>query len=455
MSRIRAFFGRFKRKPSVVQHLADENGELREFVYLDETSVISLIASRKGAIPASITEALTSSSSVQITSEAGVSNPLASAKVGSSFQSDQSRSLQIVRQSVVQSQFKLLYDSERDGLAISATKPVSSQRVLDSISATVAGMGDLIASGDAIDMATLDRGDLIELTVKLEPDPVFAFSAAVSSMSDLVKDHQEEFGLSAGLFATVSAFNDVLERLLIGLVPVRARVTEYVVLRHSGAAYLVRRSLLCPTVLADPSVDEVDVVAVTDRALYWRDLRHVLFSSSPYTVLCRIKADGLKDEWNPVKMLDILDGIVPGISDNLKGVMALTSSDVGGDEGSSVEVTPEKKRMEALYRFAEDVAAENSISSPRELLREAGVPSVADCDTSAELAAQWEAFDRVAEVVTGKAPKDLDRAMVLRLRTQAIDSSGADPEIPIRGGALPDPQERAQLLECDIVAIYW
>jgi len=455
MSRVKAFFARFKRKPSVTQHLVDETGDLREFVYLDETSVISLIASRKGAIPASITEALTSSSSVQITSEAGISNPLASAKVGSNFQSDQSRSLQIVRQSVVQSQFKLLYDSERDGLPIKVVQAESGREPFESIEALVAAMDDLIATDEAIDMATINRGDLIELSVRLEPDPVFAFSAAVSSMSDLVKDHQQEFGLSAELFGTVAAFNDVLERLLIGLVPVRARVTEYVAVRHLEATYLVRRALVGSTDLVNSSISEVDIVAVTDRALYWRDLRHVLFSSSPYTVLCRVKADQLKGDWNPVKMLDILDGIAPGISKNLQGVMGLVSADSGIHGNSDAGVHPEDERRKALFKFAEELAAENSISSPRDLLRVAGVPSNADCDTSVEQSAQWAAFDRVAEVVTGKPPKDLDRAMVLRLRTQAIGMSIESPAILAAEGGSKQPDERVQLLECDVVAIYW
>ncbi len=274
----------------------------------------------------SITEALTNSSSVQVTSEAGVSNPLATAKAGSAFKSDQSRSLQIVRQSVVQSQFKLLYDSERHDMTLRAVEVSAAGRVFDSVDAILAAAPELTSTDGVIDVNSVKRGDLAEVCVRLDPDPVFAFSAAVSSMSDLVKDYQQELRLSGTDFGTVSALNDVLERLLIGLVPVRARVVEYVLIEGVESDYWIRRSLLTSKSLSDPRVSEIDVVAVTDGALYWRDLRHVLFLSAPYTVLCRVKASRFADDWNPVKMLDILDGIAPGINDNLSTVFGF---DVG------------------------------------------------------------------------------------------------------------------------------
>ncbi len=118
-----------------------------------------------------------------------------------------------------------------------------------------------------------------------------------------------------------------------------------------------------------------------------------------------------------------------------------------------METSPEVERKEALYAFAEALAAEESVASPRELLLLAGVPSDADCDTSVDQPAQWAAFDRVAEIVTGKRPQDLDRAKILQLRTQALAKSQTEADTVLDSVRTQRP--RVKLLECDIVAIYW
>lgn len=87
------------------------------------------------------------------------------------------------------------------------------------------------------------------------------------------------------------------------------------------------------------------------------------------------------------------------------------------------------------------------------VLRLAGVPSEADCDTSVDQLAQWAAFDCVAEFVTGKQPQSLDRAKILQLRTQALDKSRTEATTSLDSDRPQRP--RVKLIECDIVAIYW
>ena len=55
------------------------------------------------------------------------------------------------------------------------------------------------------------------------------------------------------------------------------------------------------------------VVGVTQRDLFWKDIRQVLFSGARYTVFCRLGMSGLADKWHPVKVADVLAGIAPTI----------------------------------------------------------------------------------------------------------------------------------------------
>lgn len=77
---------------------ADRNrtGALREFVYLDEVSVYSLMASQVGLIVTELTETQATSLQSEVSSGVGMSAPL-KAEIGSKVQAGETRSSQVLR----------------------------------------------------------------------------------------------------------------------------------------------------------------------------------------------------------------------------------------------------------------------------------------------------------------------------------------------------------------------
>ena len=91
----------------------DSYRERREFVYLDEVSVLSILASRTGRIATASTENQTSSQSSEVHGSLGVGLGGTKANLGTKMQTSQIEASQVSRQAIIQSSFKDLYDIER------------------------------------------------------------------------------------------------------------------------------------------------------------------------------------------------------------------------------------------------------------------------------------------------------------------------------------------------------
>ena len=104
--------------PSRHSSKRDPIGPLREFVYLDEVSVYSLLASRQGGVK---TETIEKDS--VMTERAGESsiggNVLAAeARLSGQFRSEQLRGTQVIRKAIVQTSFKELFEIEQGSLEL-------------------------------------------------------------------------------------------------------------------------------------------------------------------------------------------------------------------------------------------------------------------------------------------------------------------------------------------------
>ena len=114
-SRVRAWLRRLKPQK------APENltGLLREFVYLDEVSVYSILASRKGAIATEFTESQTASLNSDVGGSVGVGFGGTKATFDSKVQAGHVQGSQVLRKAIIQTSFKELYDIEQASLALS------------------------------------------------------------------------------------------------------------------------------------------------------------------------------------------------------------------------------------------------------------------------------------------------------------------------------------------------
>jgi len=194
LSRIRGWRRQQRRKRASKR----EKAPLREFVYLDEISVYSLIASRLGPVATEFTQ--TEASSLQ--GEAGGSigagvTGLGKGEVSTRVAAFQTHGSQVLRKSIVQTTFKELYELESDSLAMSPISEKHGPPIMRGLSDLEAASETLAGDGWLIDPQSLARGRLLEIEVELEAEPIFRVSTVLSSFLEIFDENPELFGANA------------------------------------------------------------------------------------------------------------------------------------------------------------------------------------------------------------------------------------------------------------------
>lgn len=420
---------------------------LREFVYLDEVSVISLLSSQVGEIKSEVSSATTLAEQAELTSGISASSGVAKAEVGSKYQTTSSFATQITRKSNIQSKFRDLIDAidPTFALYLRDATPEDSKRNLK----------ELISDPDLCRPTTsFVRGDLIEVTVELEADPVFKLSTILSEVYDLGVQYPELLGAS-NLPPEMAEMVKVFDKLLSGLVPVRGQSVDYLVISHDGEQYVVRNST---AKLLGIAGTPLTVVGVTDQGSYWKDLRRILFTKARFTMLCRIDKDGVQHDWTPVKLADVFSDAVPGLGNLTVAMNEMTDAMLQGADHHEVAnngIGP------ALTHYADRLLSRPDVamSSENSDRLRALISSSAQLRDH-DLEGQRILFDEVTTLVgvqiTPQEGVELRResrlASGLTLFGQSsATSSRSDRSRPLGGpGTLNDT-----LLDVEIVAIYW
>ncbi|MCP3811590.1 hypothetical protein NLX62_04500 [Mycobacteriaceae bacterium Msp059] len=416
-----------------------ESEALREFVYLDEVSVISLLASQVGEITSEVSDALSMAEDVELSGNATASTGVLKGQFGSKFKSTSSESTQITRKANIQSLFrdfreKIISDLKLpDELSSKSGAPTQDEFLND--------------TKYCVEVGTLSRGQLIEVTVELEAAPVFRVSTMLSEIYDIGVNHPEIFG-SANLPREMGAMVRLFERLLTGLVPIQGKCTDLCIFEHDGLKYLARKSTLQRLSLTgDPLV----IVGVTDQQFYWKDLRRILFSKSEFKMLCRIERSGIQDKWNPVKLSDVFNDVLPQMGD-LSQIMSSMSSQLLSS--SAVEASYDSQLANALSHFAAQLLAmtdaqpdSSKVSELERLVDDLARRGHRDIEF------QRDAFDAVASLIgyelTPQRAVECRREARLASGLRLVDDSPSD----VRTSVVPSP--KGSLLDTEVIAIYW
>lgn len=421
---------------------------LREFVYLDEVSLRSLLSSQKGGVTDSTSEQASEGSEADITGTAGA-NPgfIAKAEITSRYQTTNSSTIQTSRKATVQSWFRELH--EISGLRILEptfvdvpAKDLLSLKQIDSMSQ--------VAPSDA-----LQRGRLVELKVKLAADPVFHLGTMVSEFTAMAEDYPEMFSAANALstLQEIKPINKILQRLLAGLVPIRALAVDYVVVEIEGTEYIAHKELLQGLEL---KTQPLEVVGVTEQEAYWKDLRRVLFSDAEFTLLARISRSGLQQSWTPVKLADLFGAIAPTLVDQINAAGRVPF----GTPTSSRESGLEMKLASALAFYKNSLLIEfgMTLNDAQEQLIATHIDDlkVRSATVSDQTSAFMQLTRRVVELVGGEIGSD--RALELREVAREVSGLSLFPAVGALTQASPTPppsENVARLLDVDFVAIYW
>lgn len=455
-----SFWNRFKRTQQLAlpaPHSNAERGDLREFVYIDDVSVQSLLASRTGAIATDYTDSDTSGT--RRTREANVGLKHGPLNAGGKANREESvgTTAQVVRKSNAQARFKQLLDTELEGLLLRVTPPDALPDTAESPTG-----GQVVPSFEqmrerhqrhVVAEADIRRGDLFELEIELETVPIYGVSAAIASLIALFEQAPEMVPEDdRDNIRQVSAVAKMLDQLLAGLVPIRGHAVDYRVLSRGDGDYVIHNSLV--TQLTEDergTLQPLVVVGVAEQELFWKDLRRVLFSGHRYTVLARVAVDALPSSWQPIKLVDLVEQVSPELAD----MLGSASTEVLASLGDTTELArtdgARTQSQRAFDQYRDLLAGELGVELAE---AESQCQDLPDAEASLDREMFRDAAQAVTDRLTAKPEDAPPRERLSTLRDEAWRSSlepeQAEPELR---PSTPAASER--YLNAEFVAIYW
>jgi hypothetical protein len=421
----------------------------REFIYLDEISVVSLLAALEGEIKQSVTDTLTQTDETDLS--ASVSGPKGIFSTESRAVSTQSSAREVVRRAVIQSTFRdlwrrdvgvLLHDIESKGR--------TRRSKVSTLPELKRELKSLRKDKLAVDLSEINRGAILEMDVRLEADWFFKMATVGSSLLDLVADKEELFGVAGGDVKQATNLIEVLKELSVGLVPVRGTSASHCVIEVDGVSVVVARDVLAADSQLLARARRLELVGFTETASYWRDLRRTLFSGSTYTAYARVERGVVDLSWNPIKIADLFEEVVPGLGENIVNSLQGLRASAATRPGLAADVPlPGSIKLRA---FAKDLAAELAVKPDPEGIEDAVEKATGILSEATTVPELRRAYDAIVNIV---ADSDVDREVVRRVRDRWIDQvapaqTAERPEADYQGESAEPVQ-----LEVGFVALYW
>lgn len=405
--------------PSWVPYLGSEKEEklpLREFIYLDEVSVISLLAS--------LTREITESRTDKATTERKKTWRFRLLKwipwVGASRETHRiSRdSEEVNRKSEIQSKFDELYSKTSDNFELSVNennieKPISE----------------------------LERGGIMELHVDFSAHELFHFYKAYQYLFDVFEAHTEDFSQEE------EEIIELMGSLFGEQIPVVGEVINY---------RIVDDEIRSADDLNDDQGEKLQIAGTLDPDMLWQEPSQFLYDENQFLIYARIPEPKLQDDWDPVKLTRVIKSINEPIGNKLRQIIefGLTQAKQELDEA---DFDPESKDSNKLgplpteyFDHIENEYLEAGISSEqrRELLENAYAASITGEDSS-EVEIGAEVLKNVTDELVKKRNADLDRNELSDYRIDLVN--GEEAEIEVEQSEDSDDK----YLEVSFVAVYW
>jgi hypothetical protein len=465
LSRWQRFKRSIRRAPEPETPVEITEETLREFVYLDEVSVDSLVASVRGGVLEQITQSLGAEVQSELGGTVGASNPVMTAEVRSRLQTTSSSGLETLRRAGIQARFRELHQIVDQRRIVRPSRLTESPPAVESISALWELPRSQATSAWAIRVDDLRRGGVVELDVELGTETLFHLASAMSQFLDLWPANPGLLGLdeidNAG---QIHGMSMMISRMLGGLVPIRSQALGFEVVQVEGGTWLLHRSVLAQLPPSEViSHRPLAVVGVAAEDQFWKDQRRVLFAGARYRVMARLVVDGVTRSWTPVKMVDTFKDLVPGFSEVFEDAMRQAEKQM--DRSGPAALPPPTQQVEP----AACGQARRLVETYGRLLGDrAGVPVAID-DLHAHgltgsvvgslptLQDSRVLLDPVTDYVQSLADHELDPVMVSNARLEAHQmlSEAAPSTGEPADQVLQEPEVDPALLEVEFIAVYW
>ena len=435
----------------------------REFVYLDEVSVYSILASQKDGIATQFTETQTYSLNNQISSSAGLGFSATRAKLDSKMQAGEVLGSEVLRKAIIQTSFKELYEIELPYLTLTSRvgSDVPKVREVSDLLEIMEGSG---GAGWIVDPSTIHRGELLEVHVELVAEPIFQLATLISTFGELTENKEALFGRSiTAQVSEMQAMAHLLDGMLVGLVPIRGRLRDYDCVNIGEKEVLIHRSLLSQVEdRTQLQTKPVFVVGVAQRDLFWKDIRRVLFSRSPYTLFCRLATSGMTDTWNPVKFADLLTDIAPAFgemvqrfSEEARLAMKTVPGVLNENQGQDAV-----RESEIIRHYIELLTEHHGTTLKPESIDDLVLNTPREEGWLYSVDGRRPVFAHVTSRIDAELSVETSGDVAYELRNAAVNSvvSNGTPVMQIpksMGGRTSLVARQEKFLDAEIVAVYW
>ncbi|WP_156388378.1 MULTISPECIES: DUF6414 family protein [unclassified Rhodococcus (in: high G+C Gram-positive bacteria)] len=418
----------------------------REFIYLDEVSVVSLLAGLQGEIKDSVTQTLARTEDRSVGASIGAAGVGLESRLGAS----RSSTNEVVRRAIIQSTFRDLW--QRDigvllhdisGAKPKARRPISTLRELENV------LPRLTKAKMAVPLNKISRGDIVEMEIEVRADRFFEMITVGTTFLDMMHGRENLFGVSEAEFREMAPMIEVLKELLVGLVPIRGVAASHKVVEISGQQIVIASELLGAEL--QTNAKPLEIVGFAESESFWRDLRRTLFSGSVFTMYARAEGPVLTERWSPIKIADLLGSLSPG----LRNAVVFPFEQLNFADTPVVEAPdPLATARLLLTDFAAAYESATGATPSRQLVENAVVESTSILAMSTTIEQRRHAFEPVANAVAGP---EGDREILQRVRADCINRSSMAVSVHDRVLAPPstEPDETAVQLEVGFVALYW
>jgi hypothetical protein len=435
-----------------VRRISKFRPALREFIYLDEVSLRSLLSSQKGHLEEGSTRQVANTIGAENTSTGNVGVPnVASLSNATRFQTSNSITLQTSSKATSQSWFREFHNM----VGLRLIEPQDNVREFNE-TVDIEKCGNRSVSVRA---SELDRGELVEFRVRLTGDPVYHLSTLASEFTGMANDADELFSAvdSMNALKELLPVNKILQRLLAGLIPIRATALDYVAVKVGDTEYMVHANAIKNLNVA---VQTIELVGVTELLAYWKDIRRVIFSNSEFTMLCRISRAGLHETWTPIKLADLFQKVAPQLNAQISASGALAFSGIGTAKAENQNLTKMTEALRAFSRFVLD----GWKIQPTEVQHQGIEQRIIELQSEfSSVSAQKSAFLQLKFKLERDFERKLDLPEYATIRDQArkaamlpLFPSLTSNENSNQTTTLEETTEKLpRLMDVEVIAIYW
>jgi hypothetical protein len=321
-----SFLRRLNRKAAMM--------EIREFVYLDEISVESLLASSDGEILVESTN--TKSSSIEV-GGSGSADLFKKASFAPSLKASRGKAVQELRKSVAQSAFARFRERNQTHFTI---RPLDSMKPRRKDPARLLALDrkTLRRLRQGVPLSSLSRGDLLEIETNISAADSYKARTAMTAVTDVIEAYPSFLTIEQrDALKSARPLTELIDKLNGDAIPVIGEFSSLRINVLDGEPWLLQSA-------RTPSNESSSLLleSVVQPNWFWGDIGRTLFQNRRFRILCRVVSPDLRSTPGSSYVGTILRTIDPRLAETIDdmGPMFLGALRSGTSQGHKNRDTP-------------------------------------------------------------------------------------------------------------------